>query len=159
METLKTRPWIVRYDKEDTARRYALAQKGGPDECVCENCRNFVAARESVYPDEARRIFDMLGIDCHKEAEVAHTNRIRFGWHLYMGWLNFVGSIEHSDKDYEPSYKKVETVKDVKLTDHFSWAFFESRGEPRLAVFGPDGVSEIFFSAEVPWVLDTPEPR
>lgn len=158
METLKTGPWIVRYDRQETVRRYALASKGGPDKCGCEPCRNFLAARDKVYPEEALRIFKILGIDCHKEAEVAHTCRVRFGWHLYLGWLDFVGSIEYSDKGYEPSRKKVETVKNVKLTDHFSWAFFESPGEPRLDVFDSDGVSEIFFSAEVPWVLDTPEP-
>jgi len=159
METLKTGPWIVRYDKEETARRYALAQKGGPDECDCEHCRNFVAARERVYPDEARRTFERLGIDYHKEAEVAHTHRVRSGWHSYLGWLHFVGSIEYSDNDYEPSDEKAQTVKDVELTDRFSWAFFESRATPRLHVFGREGVAEIFFTAEVPWVLETPEPE
>jgi len=159
METLKTGPWIVRYDQEETARRYALAEKGGPDECGCEYCRNFVAARENVYPDEARRIFNILGIDCHKEAEVARTHRVRFGWHSYIGWLHFIGSIEYSDNEYEPSDEKFQVVKDVKLTDYFSWAFFKSSGDPPcLDVFQREGVSEIFFSPEVPWVLNTPEP-
>jgi len=152
METLKTGPWIIRYDKEDTARRYALAQKGGPEECGCEHCRNFVAARDKVYPEEARRIFDTLGIDCHKEAEVYHVYRIRPGWHSYSGHLHFMGSIEYVGSN------ETGTGKDVKLTDGFSWVFYESWADPRLDVFGRDGVSEIIFTAEVPWVLNAPEP-
>lgn len=149
METLEIGPWIVKYDAEATRCGYAQIERGGPEGCVCEPCLNFAAARDNVYPDEVKKIFVELGVDCTKETEVAHTHRVRPGWHFYLGWLHCVGKVEEAIE---------EGTRFVRVNKRFSW-FFRSERHLAHEVFSGQPLVQIDFTAEVPWVLEIQEPE
>ena len=52
MRTLKTEMAVISCDYEGTVRVYSQIDIGGPEECGCDDCLNFVAARDTVYPEE-----------------------------------------------------------------------------------------------------------
>src|ERR1700753_851679 len=85
--------WSLECDPEATRRSYRDIPKGSAEECSCEPCLNFVAARAQIYGDEIVAIFDDLGIASEREAEIYHLFRLPSGLHYYGGWFHFVGRI------------------------------------------------------------------
>jgi hypothetical protein len=73
--------WRLICDPEATRRAYKFIPIGAPERCGCSQCRNFVAARGQVYPGEVRSLFENLGIDSSKEAEVSHMGKLESGLH------------------------------------------------------------------------------
>ena len=86
METMSIGPWVVKYDAETTRAVYAQIESGDAERCGCEPCLNFARVREKVYPQEALKVLDKLGVDFTKEAEVYHFSKVRPGWHHYGGY-------------------------------------------------------------------------
>jgi len=72
MEEVKYKRWTLEVDVAATRSAYCLVERGGPEDCGCQNCLNFAAARENVYPQEVLTLFAKLGVDCTKEAEVVY---------------------------------------------------------------------------------------
>src|SRR5262245_47279035 len=62
--------WKLQADAEATKRAYEQIAIGSPERCGCLHCRNFVAARSTVYPEPVLVLFRELGIDSAKEAEI-----------------------------------------------------------------------------------------
>jgi hypothetical protein len=85
--------WEISSDAESTRKVYASISIGGPEECGCEPCLNFAAARAGIYPAEVLALFEKLGIAPNREVEIYHMARLSSGKHLYGGWFHFVGSI------------------------------------------------------------------
>jgi hypothetical protein len=94
MTTIKFKKWKIECDVSGTREAYAKIERGGPEECDCNTCNNFAAARQYAYPQEARSLLEQLGIDINKEAEVYHKCKLESGLHNYGGWFHFIGSIE-----------------------------------------------------------------
>jgi hypothetical protein len=80
-------------DRQATMDAYARAIHGSSDVCVCNGCRNFVAARAQVYPRAFKELLDSLGIDSRMDGEVYHNARLASGLHDYGGWFHFVGAL------------------------------------------------------------------
>ncbi|MFZ1676849.1 MAG: hypothetical protein WAT91_06230, partial [Saprospiraceae bacterium] len=67
---LKYRIWNFEVDILSTVKTYENLSGGGADTCECYDCKNYVAYRENVYPDEVLQLFNKLGIDYRKDVEV-----------------------------------------------------------------------------------------
>lgn len=65
--------WEFSCDRQATMDAYARAIHGRSDVCVCNGCRNFVAARGQAYPHAFKELLDSLGIDSRKDGEVITT--------------------------------------------------------------------------------------
>jgi hypothetical protein len=96
-------------------------------------------------------LFDELGINSCREAEVYQMGRLESGLHQYGGWLHFVGRIE----------EKTDRVGKFDLeggTGPFTLYFHDK------PVLIPDPfralpLLQLEFTAQVPWVLHEPEPE
>ena len=133
-------------DRDATILAYGRTERGGADTCNCAGCRNFRLARAESFPTEFLALFDKLGIDPRKDAEVYHNARVAPGRHDYGGWYHFVGTLDQTG-DFSP----------VDLGGGFTvWMCHASA--PRLPSLDGMGVVQLEFHAEaVPWRLDESE--
>lgn len=139
--------WSYDVDPVATAAAYRSVEHGGAETCGCAGCRNFLLARNKVYPAQLLRLLAQLGIDPHKDAEVYHTAQLSPGRHIYGGWFHFVGEL-HNTGDFSP----------VALGESFS-AWMCKANAPKLAPFKNLNVVQLEFAADaVPWLLREPEP-
>ena len=158
MTNVRFRNWLLETDADATREAYARARSGGSEDCSCDHCRNFIAARALVYPDEVRNLFGRLGVDPEKEGEAYWTHRTADGLHHYGGWFHFVGAVIAGPPC------RVETAKDlweyqfVEVEPHFSIGFDSKGNAPRLEPLRDANVVQIDFTACVPWTCDRPEP-
>src|ERR1700738_5268101 len=83
MTTGQFRRWKIKYDAEATRNAYAEVSQGCPEQCGCDTCKNFAAARRYAYPPEVSSFLEQLGIDTSKEPEVYHNARLDTGLQLY----------------------------------------------------------------------------
>ena len=151
--------WKIQYDPEATRICYSQIAQGSPADCNCTGCKNFASAFDYAYPPEAKAIFDLLGIDFHKAAEVYRNGRLESGLHHYGGWFHLVGSIESGEEawqvigDSSTSFRFHPEV----LASHFSFGF-----SSRLALvresFLDQSLLQLEFVTEIPWVVAEPEP-
>jgi len=133
-------------DRAATLAAYRQAEAGGSSTCDCAGCRNFVAARDRVFPEEFLLFLDSLGIDPTKDGEVYHVARRTPGFHYYGGWYHFVGVLELTG-DFPP----------VDFGGGFS-SHMCLASAPRLDALQGLKVVQLCFNADsVPWVLDEPE--
>ena len=158
MESVEYSRWKIECDRDATRAAYALVPAGTPERCGCLHCRNFAAARTQVYGQPMLAIFDRLGIDREREAEVYHNARLAPGLHSYGGWFHFVGILVSGADSRRP-------IRDDLWTRDLQSA------TPRLSVGFTAGVQlvpasfkglqlvQFEFTAEVPWVLHDPEPE
>ena len=104
-----------------------------------------------VYPVKVHRLFEDLGIDFTKEAEVYHMVRLRPGLHQYGGWFHCVGRVESETE--EAGQFDIEAA-----TGLFSLYFHD---KPALvpACFQGLPLLQLEFNAQVAWVLQEPEAR
>jgi hypothetical protein len=145
--------WRLCCDREMTRRAYTSIAQGGAEACGCAYCRNFILARPHVIPSEAFALFERLGVDVSKEAEVYQTHPLRLGLHAYGGWLHFVGAIEQGADALTPSG----VIELEPLGPTFSLGFTN-----RLALvpasFAALPTCQVEFAAKVPWLLEDEEP-
>lgn len=140
--------WLCCCDPEATRQAYTSFEERPAETCGCCYCRNFAAARSQVYPAEVRGLFEEIGIDFTKEAEVYELIRLAPGLRLYGGWFHFVGRIEEETGDGD---------KRAILNETFSISVHDN---PVLIPDPFQGVPllQLDFNAHVPWVLQEPEP-
>jgi hypothetical protein len=135
--------WEFTCDRQATMDAYAKAIHGGSDECECNGCRNFVAARAQVYPQAFKELLDRLGIDSRKDGEVYHNARLPSGLHDYGGWFHFVGALA-----------KTGDFPVVELAPGFT-AWMCKYSAPSLEVLAGQPLVQVEFHTErVPWMLD-----
>ncbi|MGN6519872.1 MAG: hypothetical protein ACTHK2_10665 [Dokdonella sp.] len=138
--------WEFTADREATLAAYARAPEGGSASCNCSGCRNFVAARNSVYPPAFLSFLQSLGIDSQKDGEVYHNARLSPRCHDYGGWFHFVGTLN-----------KTGDFPVVAMSDNFE-VWLLRRSAPALATLeGLPLVQVEFHASAVPWLLDEPE--
>jgi len=150
--------WELEADPEATRKAYANVPKSGPEECPCEPCKNFIAARERVYPAEVLALFEKLGIPFGREAEVYHMARMESGKHFYGGWFHFVGSILSGADAAQQVAENVWRPDLEKVTEDFSLGF-RSRAELLRKPFEGKPIVQVEFTANVTWVISGPEPK
>jgi hypothetical protein len=140
--------WRLACERDATRQAYARIPIGGPEECGCCYCRNFAAARDHVYPVEVRALFEDLGIDFTKEAEVYEVG-LENGLHLYGGWFHCIGRIENEGDE----------VGQFDMGGPGPFKFFV-HDKPNVVheCFRGAALLQIEFDAQVPWVLEEPDP-
>jgi hypothetical protein len=140
--------WEFTCDRQATVDAYARADQGGSDSCTCNGCRNFVAARTEVYPQEFVAFLDSLGIDSRKDGEVYLLGRVAADGLCYGGWFHFVGSLE-----------KAGDFPAVTMGPGFTVSL-APRSAPALPSLKEHPLVQVEFHSEmVPWVLAEPEPN
>ena len=143
--------WSLLVDREATEASYRTSTSL-PSSCKCRYCRNFVAAREQVYPRELETVLSQLGIDPSREAETGEVAEISPGWHHYIGHFPFVGEV-------------LEGVDPWKPLPMGATAALWFNGAPvpmtpaMRASFAGQPVVLVRFAVTVPWLLSTPPSR
>jgi hypothetical protein len=160
MKKLRVGPWDVEADPEATARVHERIGVGGPEECGCGDCRNFAAARDLAYPEQASALFRALGIRRDRETEVGGPVALEEGRLLYSGWFHFIGRILEgpASKGDVEAVARPEVVSELRfhpLTKGFGVLFRPAR-DLLPEEFGNQSVVQLDFSTQIPWVL--PEP-
>jgi len=157
MESINFGRWKLTCDPESTRKAYAVVPMGSPEECGCEPCLNFIAARQQIYKPDVLELFRKLGISHDREVEIYHMARLGPGRHLYGGWFHLVGSIvsgadaarQIAENTWQPHLEKT--------SDSFSLGF-RSQIELVRPPFKNLPLVQLEFTVEVPWILDRAEP-
>jgi hypothetical protein len=157
LESFRFGRWDINYDAESTRKAYASVTTGGPEECGCQPCLNFVAARAQIYPAQVLTLFEKLGISPSREVEVYHMARLSSCKHLYGGWFHFVGSILSGSEAWKEVAENLRQPDFEEVNENFSLGFTSRLGLVREAFAGSPLV-QLEFAAKVPWVLPSTEP-
>lgn len=152
MEILEIQPWHIQYDYESTVNAYKQVERGDPECCGCIYCRNFIKARNRLYPKQFRGFLTSVGIDYMKEAEVYQISRISPGRYLYGGCFYFVGILQLRGNQ-GGDMKQCRSSREV-----FEWTLVGTRGLAHEA-FRDQPLVEVNFKAKVPWILEQQEPE
>ena len=152
-EILNFREWQFEVDHEFTRQTYEKVTGSGADTCVCNDCKNYVAFRDRVFPDEVRKLFSVLGIDYRKEVEITTWEILANGLHHIGGWFHFKGKVL-SGKDYRVPLLSNNgyTLDLTRIKDNFSIGFAEGND---LTLFeDKNGLVQIEFDTNILWVID-----
>ncbi len=157
-ELIRFGRWQISCDSDATRCAYAAILAGSPEECGCDPCLNFAAARAQAYPREALVLLRRLGISPGREAEIYHLGRLDSGRHLYGGWFHFVGSIV-SGADAARKIGENTWQPDLEAVGpHFALGFSALLALVQRTFAGLP-IVQLEFQAELPWVLARPEPE
>ena len=158
--TLDFENFSVEIDAEATRRAYEGVHRVG-EGCDCAGCRNFALAIGDGLGEGGRRFFASVGIDDPAQATESYVNFVqRDGTLCYGGWYHLFGRIE----------RRVDTVPDVTTAEwgeasvlhvgsRLDVSFRDGDGIiGRDAAFGDAAIVQMDLYADVPWVLDEPNP-
>lgn len=149
---VKYKNWEFEVDKELTSQTYQSVMGSGADTCTCDNCKNYVAYREKVFPDEIKKLFIDLGVDFRKEVEITSYEILPNGLHHIGGWFHFKGRVV-TGKDYRvPLPSGGHTFDLTKINDDFSIGFAE--GNDLTYFEDKTGLVQIEFDTNIPWVIE-----
>lgn len=149
---LEYRDWRFAIDRQLTKDTYDKIIESGADSCKCNDCKNYVAYRDKVFPDEVRTLFDDLGIDYKKEVEVVSYEILPNGQHYIGGWFHFKGQVL-AGKDYRiPLPSGGYTIDLTEISDNFSIGFAE--GSALTFFSDKNGLVQVEFMTSIPWVID-----
>ncbi len=149
---VKYRNWEFEVDRELTQQTYESISFSGADNCVCNDCKNYVAYRDKVFLDEIMQLFDDLGIDYKKEVEITSFETLPNGLHHIGGWFHFKGRVL-TGKDYRvPLPSGGYTFDLTEITDTFSIGFAVGNDLTHFA--DKSGLVQVEFITDIPWVND-----
>ena len=156
MKQVRFGRWEVEADVEATAASYAQRVQGAPEECGCLECRNFAAARATLYPTAAVQLFESLGVRPIREAEIWHNCEIRPGVHSYGGFMHVIGRILSGQDVKVPVGENIRQLCPEPVTPSFSIGF---SADVQLVpdCFPKSGLFQIEFECQVPWVFREPD--
>ncbi len=146
--TIIFKEWELVVDRQQTILTYDKVAIGGPESCGCNDCKNFINNRETIYPDEVKKLFINLGVDYKKECEVCHYCQQDDGLHYYGGWFHFKGKFKGKDCTV-PTGSGGFTFDLTPINDTFSMGF---RYDNALTFFSnKENLVQIEFDAKTPW--------
>lgn len=149
--TISYKDWNLIVDREATKIAYDNCETGSAEGCDCNDCKNFADNKDKIYPEEIKGLFDKLGIDYRKEAEVSHYCRQADGLHYYGGWFHFNGQFKGKDCTV-PLPSGGHTLELTPVTENFSIGF---RVDNSLTIFAEkEGLVQIEFESKIPWTID-----
>ena len=93
MKQINFRKWQFQCDVEATRSAYNQVSMGSADKCNCEYCQNYLLNIDKAFPPEILFLFEQMGIDYTKEAELYNIGKPQLGLVLYNGWLHFIGHV------------------------------------------------------------------
>ncbi|MHA7100678.1 hypothetical protein [Roseivirga pacifica] len=145
------RGWRLYSDKEKTEQAYKEFEHSGAESCACDYCKNFIAQRETLFPEEIKELLREVGVDYKKEIDVSELARLENGLHYYIGWFQFKGDFKGKDCTVSLSNSGY-TFDLTQITDKFSIGF---RHDNSLTPFREkEGLVQIEFECHLPWVLE-----
>ena len=145
--------WTVDVDRDATASAYSTFTEGSSDLCHCHACQNYIAHRESLFPDPVAGFLRNAGISHNREIETAHYGEVRDGVHRYSAWFHFVGSLIDGTDALIPSPDGNGGSYDlVPITAAFSVGI-TSHVACRAEVFPRESTLQLEFTVELPWVI------
>jgi hypothetical protein len=159
-------PWTIRGYPETTRRFYEGIDESGSNRCECANCKNFALTRDQAYPAEILIFLDSLGVDFRKESEVHHYGRTPTGLHTYRGWLYLAGSIDAGPEAWhhppngppEKRFYRIGPGFEIGLGLKTEYGFADWETVLIDAGFADVPCVEVDFYADLPWLIDAPEP-
>ena len=127
--------------------------------CECSPCRNFLALGKKAFPSAALDLFEKLGVDVQKPAEVYHSAREENGLHNYGGWFHFVGRIESgADALRQIGDTPCNGVFELEsLSENFQFGFSNCLGLVPKEFRGKATV-QLEFITKVEWTIAESEP-
>jgi hypothetical protein len=152
METLTYRDWTFEFDKQLTIDTYSQIKESGADSCKCNDCKNYVAYRDKVFPDEILRLFCDLGIDYKKEVEITNWEKQPNGLHHIGGWFHFKGKVLKGKDSMIPLPNGGFTFDLTQISDNFSIGF--SEGNDLTFFDDKNGLVQIEFDTFITWIID-----
>jgi hypothetical protein len=134
VDIFKYRNWVLETEKTQTETLYKNVSLSGAESCRCGTCKDFIALREKIYPDEIRDLFKKLGIDINKEVEVCDYGDDETGY-IFSWWFHFIGEIiEGNDCDiplqlggYTMDLFQINDGFSIGFTRNISLTFFEDK--------------------------------
>src|SRR5690606_15691451 len=149
---VKYKDWAFEVDKGLTEQTYKSISGSGADTCGCNDCINYVAYRDKVFPNEIIDLFHELGIDYRKEVEITKWEILSNGLHHIGGWFHFKGRVLIG-KDYRVHLPSGGHTFDLTpITDNFSIGFAEGSN---LTFFDDKTeLVQVEFDTNIPWVID-----
>ena len=140
--------WIFEVNKQLTEDTYAKIMCSGSEGCDCDDCKNYLAFRDSVFPAEVHNLFNDLGIDYRKEVEILSYETLPNGLHCVGGWFHFKGRIVSGKDCRVPLLGGGNTLNLTKISDNFEIGFAEYSG---LTYFeNKDDLVQIEFITYIP---------
>jgi hypothetical protein len=148
---VKYKDWGFEVDLDLTRQTYKNISVSGAENCICNDCKNYVAYRDKVFSDEIRSLFKDLGIDYKKEVEITLFEILPGGHHHIGGWFHFKGSIK-TGKNYRiPLLSGGHIIDLTPITENFSIGFTE--GGDLTFFSDKKGLVQVEFMAKIPWVI------
>jgi hypothetical protein len=146
--------WIFEVDFERTKEIYEKIETGSPEGCVCNECKNFIANREKIYPIEIKNLLNELGIDYKKESEIYHNCKLENGKHFYGGWYHFKGKIVEG-KDCKINLPNGGSTFDtIPINEDFQIGFMKGSASSFFDKEESKNLIQIEFFANSDWVID-----
>ena len=144
--------WRFEVDKTMTEQTYRGISNSGAETCGCNDCKNYVAYRDNVFPKEIIDLFSALRIDYRKEVEITSYETLANGLHHIGGWFHFKGLVL-TGKDYRVSLPSGGHTLDLTFTtDNFSIGFAE--GNDLTFFEDKTDLVQVVFDTTIPWVID-----
>ena len=147
--------WTLDVDSVATSNAYATFDGGSADRCGCADCRNFIAARDTLFPQPVSQFLHDAGIPHDRDIELATFGEIRDGIHLFSGWYHFVGlivdgpdaAIPHEDGNgWSYDLAPVTDAFSIGVTTHLSLL---------ADAFPRDSTLQLEFTVELPLQIET----
>lgn len=148
--------WQIEFDPAATANCYRNIVASWY--CECSPCRNFLALGNRAFSSEALSLFEKLGVDVRKPAEVYHNAREQNGLHNYGGWFHFVGRIESGvDALRQVGDTPCSGVFELEsLSESFQFGFSNCLGLVPKEFTGK-AIVQLEFITRVHWAIAEPE--
>ena len=149
----------VEIDAEATRQAYEGLRRAD-EKCSCAGCQNFPLAIGEALGEEGRRLFESMGVDPAKAMEAYVNLACDEGTIFYGAWYHLFGRIERRAETV-PDVTAPEWGRDVErdVGDNASILFSDKRFDTREDPFRVDAnVVQMDLYADVPWVLDKPNP-
>ena len=146
--------WTFEVEFQRTKEVYDNVEMGSPEGCECNDCKNFSANRENIYPTEIKKLLEQFGVDYKKESEICHYCKLENGRHHYGGWFHFKGKIVEG-KDCKVNLPNGGSRFDtIQINEDFQIGFMKGSG---LSFFDKEeskDLIQIEFLANSDWVID-----
>jgi hypothetical protein len=143
MKIVKFGEWELSADAEATRKTYQNIDGGIADGCPCNECKNFVNQRESLFPKEIKILFAELGIDYRKECENMHYQKLSNGLHQHHFWFHFKGKINTAADETAPTTLSKNSSLTINFGPIQQPSFFEDM----------ENLVQLEFFAEIPWTI------
>ena len=134
--------YVLEVDPERTKATYRQIEKGGAETCGCSGCKNYRAALPESLPKEVVLFFSTAGVDPTKDAEIYEQGELSHGVRSYGGEYYLWGTIV------------TEPRKEQVLSNNFRFTFMQPSPLAQKQ-FRSEGALCFYFTAELPWVLDS----